>query len=155
MATISVVFLFCKGLSVADKESKESKKQPRVRKIETVRERNDKAAAKAEADSSKVKKRPVRRVASTVAKPFRSPARVVARPFKVRPVRFVFRWIGLILWPRYFRNAFKELKLVTWPTRKDTWKLTLAVLVFAIIFGILATLTDYGLEKLIRRIVFR
>ena len=45
--------------------------------------------------------------------------------------------------------------MVTWPTRKNTWKLTLAVLVFAIVFGILATLTDLALDKLIHRIVFR
>jgi preprotein translocase SecE subunit len=126
-------------------------KKPRVRKIETVRERNDKAIHKAEADASKVKKRPVRRVARTVGKPLG----VVATPFKVRPVRFVLRWIGRILWPRYFRNAFKELRQVTWPTRRETWKLTFAVLIFAIVFGAMVTITDYGLDKVIRRIVLR
>jgi preprotein translocase SecE subunit len=127
------------------------KKQPRVRKIETVRERNEKASAKAEASASKVKKQPVRKTARVVGKPFR----FVARPFRIRPVRFVFKWIGLILVPRYFRNAFKELRQVTWTTRRQTWKLTFAVLVFAIIFGFLVTVTDYGLDKVIKRIVLR
>lgn len=126
-------------------------KQPRVRKIETVRERNEKATLKATADASKVKKRPLRRAARTVGKPLG----VVARPFKVRPVRFVFRWIGRILWPRYFRNAFKELRQVTWPSRRETWKLTFAVLIFATVFGLLVTITDFGLDKVIRRIVLR
>jgi preprotein translocase SecE subunit len=130
-------------------------KKPRVRKVETVRERAEKATAKAEAKDTKANKRPVRSAAKVVAKPFKKPARAVSWPFRLRPVRFVFRWVGRILWPRYFRNAFKELRQVTWPSRKDTWKLTFAVLLFAIIFGLLATLTDYGLDKVIRRIVFR
>jgi preprotein translocase SecE subunit len=134
---------------------KNGTRKPRVRKIETVRERAEKATAKTEAKAGKSRNRPLRRAARAVVSPLRTPARVVATPFTKRPVRFVFRWIGLILWPPYFRNAFRELRQVTWPSRKDTWKLTLAVLIFAIIFGLLATLTDYGLDKIIRRIVFR
>ena len=130
-------------------------KKPRVRKIETVRERNEKVALKAEAKASKVKKRPVRAVARTVAKPFKAPARIAAKPFKLRPVRFVFRWLGRILWPRYFRNSFRELRQVTWPSRRETWKLTFAVLTFAVVFGFLVTITDFGLDKVIRRIVLR
>jgi len=130
-------------------------KKPRVRKIETVRERNEKVALKAEAKASKVKKRPVRAVARTVAKPFKAPARIAAKPFRLRPVRFVFRWLGRILWPRYFRNSFRELRQVTWPSRRETWKLTFAVLTFAVVFGFLVTITDFGLVKVIRRIVLR
>ncbi|MDB5182983.1 MAG: Protein translocase subunit SecE [Candidatus Saccharibacteria bacterium] len=126
-------------------------KKPRVRKVETVRERNEKATLKAEANASKVKKQPVRSTARTIGKPLG----VVAKPFKARPVRFTAKWIGLILVPRYFRNAFKELRQVTWPSRRETWKLTFAVLIFAVIFGFLVTVTDYGLDKVIRRIVLR
>lgn len=126
-------------------------KKPRVRKIETVRERNEKAAVKAEAAAGKTAKRPLRRAAGTIGKPLR----VVAKPFKIRPVRFVLKWIGLILWPRYFRNAFKELRQVTWTSRRQTWKLTFAVLIFAVIFGFLVSITDYGLDKVIKRIVLR
>ncbi len=126
-------------------------KKPRIRKIETVRERNKKVALKAEADEAKVKKRPFKR-AGTIAV---SPIRAVSRPFNIRPVRFVLHWIGLILVPRYFRNAFKELRQVQWPSRRETWKLTFAVLIFAAVFGVLVTLTDLGLDKVIRRIVLK
>jgi preprotein translocase SecE subunit len=126
-------------------------KKPRVRKVETVRERNEKATLKAEANASKVRKQPVRSTARVVGKPFG----YVAKPFKVRPVRFVARWVGLILVPRYFRNSFKELRQVKWPSRRETWKLTFAVLIFAVVFGFLVTITDYGLDKVIRRIVLR
>lgn len=126
-------------------------KKPRVRKAETVRERNEKATQKAEANANKVKKQPVRKAARAV----RRPLSVVAKPFKVRPVRFVFRWLGKILLPKYFRNAYKELRQVKWPSRRETWKLTFAVLIFAVAFGFFVTITDYGLDKVIRRIVLR
>jgi preprotein translocase SecE subunit len=131
-----------------------AEKKPRVRKAETVRERNEKVAIKAGLDSSKVKKRPVARAAKIVAAPLR-PLAVLAKPFKIRPVKFVLKWISLILLPRYFRNSFRELRQVTWPDRRQTWKLTFSVLIFAVVFGFLVTLTDYGLDKVIRRIVLR
>lgn len=127
------------------------KKQPRVRKVETVRERNEKATLKAQSDASKVKKQPVRNVARTIGKPLG----VAVKPFRVKPVRFATKWLGLILVPRYFRNAFKELRQVTWPDFRKTWKLTFSVLIFAVVFGTLVTLTDYGLDKVIKRIVLR
>ncbi len=131
-----------------------AEKKPRIRKVETVRERNEKVAVKAGQDATKTKKHPIMHVASVVVKPLK-PLRVLAKPFNVRPVKFVFKWVGLILLPRYFRNSYKELKQVTWPTRRETWKLTFAVLIFATVFGFLVTLTDYGLDKVIRRIVLR
>lgn len=128
-----------------------AEKKPRIRKVETVRERNAKATEKAEANANKTKKHPVRRVGKAALKPLK----VVAKPLRVRPVRFVLKWVGLILWPRYFRNSFKELRQVKWPTRRETWKLTFAVLIFATVFGFIITLTDYGLDKVIKRIVLR
>lgn len=135
-------------------EEKSSKK-PRVRKVETVRQRNEKVAAKAEAKAGKQPKRRVRRAASAAVRPLKKPATIISRPLRTRPVRFVGRWLGRILWPRYFRNAWKEILQVTWPDRKTTWKLTAAVLVFAIAFGLAAAGTDWVLDKIIRRIVFR
>jgi preprotein translocase SecE subunit len=128
-----------------------AEKKPRVRKVETVRERNAKVTKKAEASASKVKRRPIRRAARTVSKPLS----VAARPFKIRPVRFIFRGLSRILLPRYFRNSFRELRQVKWPTRRETWKLTFAVLIFATVFGLLISITDYGLDKVIKRIVLR
>jgi preprotein translocase SecE subunit len=136
-------------------EEKKTKRTPRVRKTETVRERTAKQTAKTEAKASKVPKRRLRRAAKTVVRPLRRPARVASWPFRLRPVRFVGRVLGRILWPKYFRNAWTEIRQVTWPSRKDTWKLTFAVLIFAVMFGLLAAGTDVVLDKIIRRIVFR
>lgn len=43
---------------------------------------------------------------------------------------------------RYFKGAWIELKQVRWPTRKATWGLTLAVILFSIFFVILILLLD-------------
>ena len=57
------------------------------------------------------------------------------------------------LTPRYFREAWEELKQVTWPTRRETLKLTLAVFTFAIIFGLLVAVVDFGLDKLFKKVI--
>lgn len=133
-----------------------SRRKPRIRKAETVRERTMKAAAKAEAKASKQPKR--RRILGLLAKifrPLKKPLYIISWPFRLRPVRFVGRVIGRILWPKYFRNAWKEIRQVTWPSRGDTWKLTLAVLIFALAFGLATAGVDWVLDKVIRRLVFR
>ncbi len=131
-------------------------KKPRIRKIETVRDRRAKTTAIAEAKATKTpRSHKLRRATSKLVKPLRKPAGIAAAPFRLRPVKFTGRLVGRILWPKYFRNAYKEVRLVTWPGRTETWKLTFAVLVFAIAFGLLAAGTDVILDKIIRRIVFR
>jgi preprotein translocase SecE subunit len=72
-----------------------------------------------------------------------------------RPFRFVGRWIGLILWPPYFRNSARELMLVTWPSFRQTWRLTFAVLSFAAVFGLLIAGVDYGLDKLFKEVLLK
>lgn len=74
-------------------------------------------------------------------------------PFK--PFRKPLRIIGLIIFPVYFRNSWKELKLVTWPGFKESIRLTQAVLIFAIIFGTSVALVDYGLNAVFKRILLK
>jgi preprotein translocase SecE subunit len=42
----------------------------------------------------------------------------------------------------YFKGAWFELKQVRWPTRKATWSLTIAVLLFTTFIGVLIVLLD-------------
>ncbi|OGL21936.1 preprotein translocase subunit SecE [Candidatus Saccharibacteria bacterium RIFCSPHIGHO2_01_FULL_45_15] len=42
----------------------------------------------------------------------------------------------------YFKGAWYELKQVRWPTRKATWSLTLAVLIYTAFFMVLVLLLD-------------
>lgn len=43
---------------------------------------------------------------------------------------------------RYLRDSWREIRQVRWPTRKATWKMTLAVLVYTAIFVIFISLLD-------------
>lgn len=55
--------------------------------------------------------------------------------------------------PRYFKESWQELKKVTWPNRKQTIQLTLAVFVFAIVFSVFVAVVDYGLDKIFRKVL--
>lgn len=108
-------------------------KKKRIRKTETIRERSEKAVAAAE----KQPKRRLRKTANAVGKPFGF----------LRVLKFII--------PPYFRNAWKELRQVTWPSRRETRQLTIAVFLFAIVFGVLVALTDYGLDKIFRKVLLK
>jgi len=54
--------------------------------------------------------------------------------------------------PKYFRESWKEVKKVTWPTRKEALKLSFAVVVFTVIFATFTSLVDYGFNQLVERI---
>lgn len=59
-----------------------------------------------------------------------------------------FRAIG-----RYFKGAWRELRQVHWPNRKQTWALTLAVMLFSLFFGILIFLLDLGFTYLFKEVI--
>ncbi|MBI3889300.1 preprotein translocase subunit SecE [Candidatus Saccharibacteria bacterium] len=49
---------------------------------------------------------------------------------------------------RYFAGAWYELKQVRWPTRRATWGLTAAVLLFTAFFIVVVILLDIGFKYL-------
>ena len=61
------------------------------------------------------------------------------------------RWIRAI--GGYFIGSWRELRQVTWPTRKATWGMTLAVILFTLAFTLIITLLDLGFEQLFKRII--
>lgn len=68
-----------------------------------------------------------------------------------RPIRKVLGWLV----PRYFVNSWRELKLVTWPGRRETWRLTGAVFVFAIVFGLMITVVDKAIDRIFKEIILK
>lgn len=119
-----------------------------VKKAETVREKTSKSA---NGKNAKSNKQPgvLGLTLRYITAPFRWIGRRLA---KLGRFKF-FRILGLIFWPPYFRNSWKELRQVTWPNRRETWHLTLAVIIFAIIFGALIAGVDYGLDKIFRKLI--
>ncbi|MBI2867058.1 MAG: preprotein translocase subunit SecE [Chloroflexi bacterium] len=53
---------------------------------------------------------------------------------------------------RYFRDVWGELKRVVWPTREDTWRLTIMVIVLSVIVGAILAAFDVGFAELIDRV---
>ena len=109
----------------------------RIKKVETLREEAEKAA---ENDS----KQPRRLREKT--RRLRKPLRIISKPF---------RFIGRFIIPPYFRNSWRELRQVTWPKFGESLRLTFAVIFFAIIFGVLIAVLDFGLDKLFREVFVR
>lgn len=117
-------------------EDKSAKPKRRiVKKAETVREQVEKNRA------AQLKERGI--VGMTlyyISWPFR----IVGRGIKK---------VGHYIIPGYFKKSWEELKQVAWPSWKDTWKLTLAVIVFSALFGLMITVVDYGLDKVFRKVL--
>lgn len=130
----------------------EGKKKRRLRPAETVRQRAEKAS------STPKKPRRLRRTASTVSRPLRTAAGIGRKEYYLPlPENKVGQFLNKRrrFLPSYFRNSWNELRQVAWPSRRETWKLTLAVFTFAIIFGLLIAVTDFALDKLFRKVLLK
>lgn len=57
--------------------------------------------------------------------------------------------------PKFIKESFKELKQVEWPDRKTTAKLSFAVILFSIVFGIFIATTDFLLDKLFKEVILK
>lgn len=120
-----------------------------VKNPETFREKAIKAT---ENSGRPTRSRKLKQASGKVASPIFSPiGRALSRIFNRKP----FRIIGRILLPTYFRNSFRELRLVEWPKPKQARDLTFAVLAFAVVFGGAVALVDYGLDKVFRSILLK
>jgi len=53
---------------------------------------------------------------------------------------------------KFIRSSFSEIRSVTWPNRRDTLRLTFAVILFSVIFGIMISLLDWGFEIIFKKV---
>lgn len=127
------------------------KKRRVIKKSETVRERADKKQVAP-------KPRRIRRTASKVSTPIKAAARIGRKEYYLpMPDNRIGRFLNKRRYvvPRFFREAWAELRQVTWPSRRETIKMTTAVILFALIFGALIWVTDLGIEKLFRKVILK
>lgn len=61
------------------------------------------------------------------------------------------RWLRAI--GGYFSGSWKELRQVRWPTRRATWSLTTAVVVFTAVLAAFILALDYGFELLFKQVI--
>jgi len=121
---------------VATDKDQAPKKRRILTKSETVR---DKVAKTAEQEA---KPRRLQKTTHRVAAPLR---------FVGRGLRKISRYTV----PPYFRNSWRELRQVTWPKGKESAQLTLAVILFAAVFGAIVFGVDTGLDKVFKQVLIK
>lgn len=136
-------------------ETKSAKKR-QLKKTETVRQRAERGV------TAEPKRRHVKKAASKLSVPFRAlwkgicvvarPFAFVLIPFKTKPARFVGRILAAMLLFKFFRESWAELRQVKWPNARETARLTMAVFIFSLVFGAIIAATDYGLDKLFKKV---
>jgi preprotein translocase SecE subunit len=124
--------------------SKSGSKKRRLKNPETIRQQ----ALRTQADAGKPAKSAKVRGASKKAF---APLSKLGKLSSIKPLR----WLGLIIVPPYLRSSWRELRLVTWPNRRESYRLTVAVIIFSVIFGVLIAVTDWGLDKLFKNILLK
>ena len=63
------------------------------------------------------------------------------------------RWIKAFF--GYFSGSWHELRQVRWPTRRATWGLTSAVILFTGVLAIFILALDYGFETLFKQVILK
>jgi preprotein translocase SecE subunit len=123
-------------------------------KKQTLRERSE--------ATQTAKPRRLRKTAGSIKKPLSVVGRLLKKLRIPLPdnkfgkvLRKIFHIIGLILWPKFFREAWGELRQVTWPGRRETWRLTTSVFIFAVVFAIIVGFLDFGLDKLFKELIVK
>lgn len=110
-------------------------------------------ASKSRAAAAKPKK--VRRAASAASKPVGKIGRALTTELHViTPKKETFFTRSRSLTPRYVKNSYTELRQVSWPNWGQTWRLSFAVFIFAIALGTFISAVDFGLERLLKEIIF-
>ncbi len=120
---------------MADKTKADTK----VTRIKATDDKSSKVSARAKAA------KPAEVVSKKTTKPVKG---VKTTNDPVEPSKNIFVRIG-----GYFKGAWVELKQVRWPTRKATWSLTLAVLLFSAFFVVLILLLDSLFQFVFQQII--
>ncbi len=119
-----------------EKDKNKSQSQP-----ESVRERAERAISEAS--------KPKKKANIEVDTKSKSNSKLLARSKKTKKEKKQRRFHII---PKFIRLAFVEIKLVTWPNARTTFKLTTAVIIFATVFAILVSLVDYGFGKIFKKV---
>lgn len=132
------------GAKMAEKEKKTPQSKPKAttKKPQTVRERA--------AVGTKTPKRRIRKSVSKATTPVKSIKKLHKKEYHLpipdtKAGRILKKRVRFF--PKFVIEAFHEVRLVTWPTRRETIKLTFAVFIFAIFLASFVGLLDYGLSK--------
>ncbi len=71
--------------------------------------------------------------------------------FTRKPMRFIAKWTGL----KYIIDSWSELRGVTWPAFRESVRLTTAVIIFSVVFGVVIAIIDFFLDKVFKQILLK
>ena len=133
---------------VSNKDENTKKPKAPRKKVQTVRERTQ--------QSSNAKPRRLRRTAGKLTGRFGRVRSMGQKEYHMplpegKTGKILGKRVRIV--PKFVREAWAEIRLVTWPNRQETLRLTIAVFIFAVVFAVIVGLLDYGLDKLFREVV--
>lgn len=109
------------------------------------------------AKSGGTKKRYSLKSRSLISRPFKRRERSATKKRKVikLPNNRLGRVLDAIIFslPRYLRGAWQEIRLTTWPNRKETIRLTFAVFIFSTVFAVFVSVLDFALDKIFKHLI--
>ena len=105
------------------------------------------------------KAKPAKKAPAKVVKPTKADKKAAKRKLKAekkaaKVKKPMPKWLAVITWPlrmfakpfialgHYLRNSWREIRQVRWPSRTATWKMVLAVFIYAGLFIVLIMLLD-------------
>lgn len=97
-------------------------------------------------ETVETKAAPVKKVAKAATK------KVTAKVPKEKKQRKALAPLRAI--KEYFVGSWRELRMVRWPNRKQTWAMTLAVLLFSLGLGLLIFLLDALFTFVFKKFIF-
>ena len=62
-------------------------------------------------------------------------------------------FVPFVTFGRYVRDSWRELRQVQWPSRSATWKMTLAIIAFCLLVGVLVVVFDWVSQWIIQEVV--
>lgn len=137
---------------MADKPKKTRKKTVVKKQKDSLRQRNEKAA---KAKDKPTRRKRARKAAQSAAKPVGRAANFLGREYHVLNQKeepgFFTKSRSIV--PSYVVKSLNELRFVTWPGRRETWKLVFAVFVFAMAMGLFIAVLDFAFEKVFREVI--
>ena len=133
------------------KVSKNDDKKPKSpsKKHQTVRERAQ--------TTKEPRRKRVRQTASKITTPIKKIRGVGKKEY--HPLKLKDHRLGRLLnkrvriVPKFVRESWQEIRLVTWPNARQTFSLTMAVFIFSVVFAVIVGVIDYGLDKLFREVI--
>ncbi len=147
-------------MAKASKKASDSKKPKKIttEKAEAVKGRRQQTVRERSQSGERGARRRIRNTAGKLSSPIKRVRLTGKREYHLplpdnRAGTILKKRVHLV--PKFLQLSWQEIRLVTWPSASETFRLTLAVFIFAVIFAIIVGALDFGLDKLFREVIIK